>query len=82
MAMVMMAMLFMVEQRMRYKDTYPVLSCFDIICILKFSLPRRAVTLEEVIRQLQIRHKRRQALIDYAYQKQLELELSENKVGL
>ena len=36
MAMVMMAMLFMVEQRIFYKDAYPLLSCFDIVCILKF----------------------------------------------
>ncbi len=78
MAMVMMAMLFMVEQRMLFKDTCPLLSCFDIVCLLKFLLPRRAVTLEEVIRQLEVRHKRRQASIDYHYHKQLELELSEN----
>lgn len=82
MATVMMAMLFMVEQRMRYKDAYPLLSCFDIVCILKFLLPQRAVTVEEVIRQLQVRHKRRQASIDYAYQKQLDDELSESKSNI
>ena len=78
MAMVMMAMLFMVEQRTLFKNSHPLLSCFDIVSILKFLLPRRAVTLEEVIRQLGVRHKRRQASIDYAYQKQRELELSES----
>ena len=80
MAMVMMAILFMVEQRMLLKNTYPLLSCFDIVCIPKFLLPQRAVTLAEVVRQLEVRHKRRQAAIDYAYQKQLELEFSENNV--
>ena len=78
MAMVMMAMLFTVEQRMLFKGSYPLLSCFDIVTILKFLLPRRTVTLEEVIRQLEVRHKRRQASIDYAYHKQRELELSES----
>lgn len=78
----MMAMLFMVEQRMLFEQSYLLLSCFDIVFILKFLLPRRAVTLEEVIRQLEFRHKRRQASIDFAYQKQLEHELSESATNL
>ena len=44
MAMVMMAMLFMVEQRLFYKDQYPLLSCFDIVSMLSYILPHRAVT--------------------------------------
>jgi SRSO17 transposase len=63
MEMVMMAMLFMVEQRMLFKDAYPRLSCFDSVCILNFLLPRRAVTFEEVTRQLEARHKRLRASI-------------------
>jgi hypothetical protein len=82
MAMVMMAMLFMVEQRMLFEHSYPLPSCFDIVSILKFLLPRRAVTLDEVIRQLEFRHKRRQASIDFTYQKQLEHELSESTANL
>jgi len=78
MAMVMMAMLFMAEQRILFKDTYPLLSCFDIVCILKFLLPRRAVTIEEVMRPLEVRHRRRMTSILSAYRKQLELGLSEN----
>jgi SRSO17 transposase len=80
MAMVMMAMLFMLEQRLLFKDTYPLLSCFDIVCILNFLLPRRATTLREVLRQLEERHRRRQASIDHAYHKQLIAELSKNAV--
>jgi len=79
-AMVMMAMLFMLEQRLLFKDTYPLLSCFDIVCILNFLLPRRASTLREVLRQLEERHRRRQASIDHAYHKQLIAELSKNAV--
>jgi SRSO17 transposase len=78
MAMVLMAMLFMLEQRMLFKDDYPLLSCFDIVCILNFLLPRRATTLEEVIRQLEERHRRRQASIDYAYHKQMLADLSKS----
>jgi len=80
MAMVMMAILFMVEQRILFKGTHPLLSCFDIICILNFLLPRRAITLEEIIRQLEERHRRRQASIEYADFKQL-IELSKIAVN-
>jgi hypothetical protein len=63
---VMMAMLFMVEQRRVFKNSYPLLSCVDIVSVLRFLLPQRAVTLEEVIRQLEVRHKRRDSLIGNA----------------
>ena len=75
MAMVMMAMLFMAEQRVQYKDQYPLLSCFDIAVLLCFLLPHRAITLKEVIRQLKVRHKRRRDSIKSAYRKQLESEI-------
>jgi SRSO17 transposase len=67
MAMVMMAMLFMLEQRLLYKEQYPLLSCFDIVSILSFILPHRATTKQEVIRQLEIRHERRRSAIESAY---------------
>jgi len=72
MAMVMMVMMFMVEQRLLYKKQYPLLSCFDIAVLLSFLLPHRAITLEEIVRQLEVRHKRRLDAIEWAYQKQLE----------
>ena len=71
MAMVMMAMLFMVEQRLLYKDQYPLLSCFDIVSILSFILPHRAISEKEVFRQLEVRHHRRRAAIESAYRKQI-----------
>jgi len=74
MAMVMMVMLFMVEQRLLFKDQYPMLSCFDIAVLLSFFLPHRAITLEEIIRQLEVRHKRRRDATEWAYRKQLEYE--------
>ena len=76
MAMVMMAMLFMVEQRILYKDQYPLLSCFDIVSILSFILPHRAISEKEVLRQLEVRHHRRRAAIESAYRKQLGANLA------
>ena len=70
----MMVMLFMVEQRLLFKDQHPLLSCFDIAVLLSFLLPHRAITLEEIIRQLEVRHKRRRDATEWAYRKQLEYE--------
>ena len=69
MAMVMLAMLFMTEQRIQYQDDISLLSCVDIVEVLKFLLPRRDVTEDEVLRQLAVRHVKRQGSIDAAYQK-------------
>jgi len=70
MAMVLMAMLFMLQERLRHKETVSLLSYTDIVELLRFFLPRRDVTEEEVLRQLQVRHAKRQASIDYAFKKQ------------
>jgi len=43
MAIIMMAMLFMLEQRLKNKDDLPLLSCADIAAVLKHILPHRAV---------------------------------------
>jgi SRSO17 transposase len=71
MAMVLMAMLFMLEQRLFHKDTLPLISCTDIVAMLNFFLPNRAVTEEEVFRQLEERHRRRRLSIIFAYKKQI-----------
>jgi hypothetical protein len=66
----MMAMLFMLQERLAARDTYPLLSCADVEALLTHVLPRRDVDLPELIRQLEMRHARRQASIDSAYAKQ------------
>ena len=70
MALVMMAMLFMLKQRIEHRDDLPLLSCADIETLLAHFLPRRDVGVEEVIRQMEVRHQKRQASIDFAYTKQ------------
>jgi hypothetical protein len=52
MALVMIAMLFMFSERIRHKDTYPLLSCSDIEEILSHILPKCEVTVKKVIHQL------------------------------
>ena len=70
MSMVMLSMLFLLEQRLQYQSEIPLLSCADITTLLKSILPRKDITENELIRQLDVRHKKRQASIDAAYRKQ------------
>lgn len=70
MALVMMAMLFMVEEKLLHKQSHPLLSCADIEILLAQFLPRRDVTNQEVVRQMEARHKARQNAIDSAYRRQ------------
>jgi SRSO17 transposase len=70
MALVMMAMLFMLKERLLHKESYPLLSCSDIEVLLAHFLPRRDVTVDEVVRQMEARHRARQAAIDSAYRRQ------------
>ena len=63
MALVMMTMLFMLNERIRHKEVFPLLSCSDIEELLSHFLPRRDVSEAEVIRQLEDRHRRRLSAI-------------------
>jgi len=66
---VMLALLFMLKVRIHHKESYSLLSCSDIEKLLAGLLPRREGE-DELIRQLDIRHRKRQASIDYANRKQ------------
>lgn len=67
MALVMMAMLFILQERQKHGQTHPLMSSTDIKILLTQVLPRRDITTEEVVRQMEIRHRQRQASIDAAY---------------
>jgi SRSO17 transposase len=66
MALVMMTMLFMLQERLEHADIHPLLSCYDIQILLATTLPDRRFSKEEVVRQMQVRHQQRQALIEAA----------------
>ncbi len=69
-AMVSLAMLFMLEQREALREDLPLLTCADIEWALQQLLPSRITDVEELYRILQDRHRKRQAAIDSAYSKQ------------
>lgn len=70
MALVMMAMLFLLRERHLQREALPLLSTADVKILLARLLPRRDVDPDEVIRQMQLRHQQRQAAVDSAYRRQ------------
>ena len=70
MTLVMMAMLFLLKERMENNKSHPLLSCRDIVELLSHFLPRRDVCQVEVLRQMEQRHKKRRSSIDSAFRKQ------------
>jgi SRSO17 transposase len=60
MALVSMAMLFVLKERISHAETAPLLSTRDIVELLAYYLPRRGQTEEEVIGDLVRRHKMRE----------------------
>jgi SRSO17 transposase len=72
MAMVSLAMLFMLKERILNEDDVALLSCQDIVELLDHYLPRADISEEAVLKQLEKRHKKRYKSIESAYKKQNE----------
>jgi len=64
MALVMLAMLFMLQQRILLAEELPLLSAEDIVWVLERYLPNPQTTEAEIQAALVRRHKRRQIDID------------------
>lgn len=64
MALTCLAMIFMVREKRRNHQKYPLLSCRDIVELLDYYLPRRNRDEHEVHEQLKKRHAARQRDID------------------
>jgi SRSO17 transposase len=74
MALVLMAMLFMLTERLEQRRSYPLLSCADIEALLVRFLPRRDLDEAEVIQQVAVRHRRRQQAIESHTRRAKELK--------
>jgi len=70
MTLVMMAMLFLLKERLLNEEDHPLLSCADIVRLLCGFLPARDRGADELIRQLEIRHRKRAASIEFFTEKQ------------
>ena len=71
MALVMMAMLFLLSEKIANQDETPLLSGRDINELLTFFLRKEAPTEQEVFRRISARHKKRQRDIDNAFARKL-----------
>jgi hypothetical protein len=70
MAMVCLALLFTVKERVALATQLPLLTVRDLVELLEIYLPRRAHNQEEVWAAMQQRHAARQKAIDSARKKQ------------
>ena len=59
--------LFLLEERLLHQKSRPLLCGRDIRALLNHFLPRRDTTLEEDLRQMEVRHRKRRVAIDSAY---------------
>lgn len=60
----MLALLFMLQQKMRHHEDTPLLSCSDIRFILAHTLPQKVGSKEDVLDMITQRHQRRQYDLD------------------
>lgn len=65
--MVMLALLFMLEIRVKNAEAYDLLSTADIKELLIYFLPKRKTSEHEIFRQMEIRHKKRRKSINNSF---------------
>ena len=73
MALVMVALMFLAKERLNNRDTARLLSCHDLIDIMRHKLPSKVQTDDDLVAMIEDRHRRRQTAIDSAYQKQARI---------
>lgn len=72
MALVMLALLFLLKERRIHESTLDLLSCQDIVALLDVYLPRSDRTKQAVIGSMNKRHAKRRAAIEWARKKALK----------
>ena len=72
MALVMLALLFLLKERRIHADTLDLLSCQDIVALLDVYLPRSDRTKQAVVQSMNQRHAKRRAAIEWARRKAIK----------
>lgn len=80
MALVSLAMLFVIKERMLNRRTIELLSFPDIVELLNFYLPRADQTEEAVLRNITRRHRKRRASIESARRRNKSRKISRVKI--
>jgi hypothetical protein len=77
MALVMVALMFLAKERLANRETADLLSCNDLVDIMRHKLPTKIETDDDLVAMIEDRHRRRRIAMDHAYRKQaLMLEAS------
>ena len=70
MALVMIALMFLAKERLANRETADLLSCNDLVEIMRHTLPSKIQTDADLVASIEDRHRRRQIAKDFAYRKQ------------
>lgn len=70
MALVMVALMFLAKERMATRVTADLLSCNDLVEIMRHKLPSKIQTDADLVASIEDRHRRRQHAKDFAYRNQ------------
>ncbi len=70
MALVMVALMFLAKERLANRETADLLSCNDLVEIMRHKLPTKIETDTDLVASIEDRHRRRQLAKDFAYKKQ------------
>ena len=70
MALVMVALMFLAKERMAHRETADLLSCNDLVEIMRHKLPSKIQTDDDLVASIVDRHRRRQHAKNFAYRKQ------------
>ena len=70
MALIMMSMVFLLEQRQAHKKEYPLLTVADMVFIFSHVLPSRTNGLDQLLEIVEQRHRKRQKDIERRYASQ------------
>ena len=70
MALVMVALMFLAKERLTHRETADLLSCNDLVDIMRHKLPRKIETDADLVASIENRHRQRQLAKDFAYRKQ------------
>jgi len=70
MALVMVALMFLAKERLAHRKTADLLSCNDLVEIMRHKLPSKIQTDADLVASIEDRHRRRQRAKESAYRKQ------------
>ena len=73
MTLVMIALMFLAKERLANRKTAQLLSCRDVVEMLRHRLPRKIDSDEDLVQSITERHQRRRSAMDSAYRRQAEI---------